>query len=328
MKKIVMLVFIVILGTLLMACGETTIEESTTPSENTEASETEAGQEDYKSEPEFIEVDHLLGTTQVPINPETVVVFDFGSLDTLTALGVEVAALPQANVPSYLSQYESDTYLNAGTLFEPDFETLANLNPDLIIISGRTQEAYQDLSELAPTIFMGIDNESYMDSFEENALLLGEIFNKADEVSDALTVIKKEIESVKTLAPEDLKGLILLTSDGGINAYGPGSRFGFIHDELNILPVVEDIEAVNHGQNISFEFVAEHNPDLLYVMDRNAVTGGEHDAQTTLDNVLINGTSAAENHRITYLSPDYWYLSSGGIESVTQMIEEIKNSLN
>ena len=31
-------------------------------------------------------------------NPEKVVVFDFGMLDTLDELGIEVAGLPQANV--------------------------------------------------------------------------------------------------------------------------------------------------------------------------------------------------------------------------------------
>ena len=34
--------------------------------------------------------------------PETVVVFDYGFLDTLDSLGVDVAAVSQANVPSYL----------------------------------------------------------------------------------------------------------------------------------------------------------------------------------------------------------------------------------
>ena len=49
-------------------------------------------------------------------NPEKVVVFDFGMLDTLDELGIEVAGVPQANVPSYLSKYEDSKYTNVGRL--------------------------------------------------------------------------------------------------------------------------------------------------------------------------------------------------------------------
>ena len=60
----------------------------------------------------------------LPKNPEKVVVFDFGILDTLDELGIEVAGLPQTNVPSYLSKYEDSKYANLGSLKEPDFEAI------------------------------------------------------------------------------------------------------------------------------------------------------------------------------------------------------------
>jgi len=307
MKKINLVLMIVMLAILMVACD----------SEESEPNESD----------ETIKVVHELGTTQVPVNPETVVVFDFGTLDTLNYFDVEVAALPQINVPSYLSQYESDQYDNVGTLFEPDFERLANLNPDLIIISGRTQESYQDLSELAPTIYLGIDNQNYLASFEENVTLLGDIFSKQEEADAALEQINQAITELAEQAPEDKNGLIILTNDGALSAYGPGSRFGLIHDEFGIPPAAVDIEEATHGQNISFEYVANMNPDYLFVMDRNAVTGGEHDASTTIDNELVNQTTAVQEGQVIYLTPDYWYLSSGGVESVTQMIEEVRNGI-
>lgn len=322
MKKSMLLVFALISAMMLVACQEDTTEDITDTGADTDnnAAEIEEG-------PTEIEVEHQLGTTTVPVNPETVVVFDFGTLDTLNNLGIDVAALPKGNVPSYLEAFTSDEYVNAGTLFEPDFEALANLNPDLIIISGRTQEAYDDLTELAPTIYVGMDNSDYLGSFEKNVTLMGEIFSKQTEAQEAVEAIKNEVDTVKDMVASDKLGLIILTSDGSVNAYGPGSRFGLIHDVLGVTPVDETIEAVNHGQNISFEYIAEKNPDLMYVLDRNAVTAGDYTAQTTLDNDLVNGTTAGSEGNITYLTPDYWYLSSGGITSVTEMISEVKQSV-
>lgn len=310
MKKILRVIFMLIFVGVIAACGATSEGDD----DNTSTSELE----------DAVEVKHQLGTTVVTKNPQTIAVFDFASLDILDYFNVEVAALPQGNVPSYLSQYEDDQYQNAGTLFEPDFELLANLNPDLIIISGRTQEAYSDLEDLAPTIYLGIDTENYLDSFKENVSILAEIFGKEELATEAINQIEADIAEVVELVPDDKTGLIILTNDGSLSAYGPGSRFGLIHDELNVTPVTTDIESATHGQNISFEFVTKANPDYLFVMDRNAVTGGDFTAATTLDNELMNQTTAVENDQVTYLTPDYWYLSSGGIESVTQMIAEIK----
>src|SRR5690625_4926138 len=86
---------------------------------------------------ETITVQHELGETEVMKNPEKIVVFDFGALDTLDYLGIEVAGVAKTNIPSYLSHYEEDEYENIGSLKEPDFEKIAEIDPDLIIISGR-----------------------------------------------------------------------------------------------------------------------------------------------------------------------------------------------
>ena len=89
---------------------------------------------------------------KVPTNPEKVVVFDNGSLDTMDALGVGDAVIgaPTENLPAYLATY-SDVE-NAGGIKEPDLEKINQLQPDLIIISGRQSDFKEDLSAIAPTL--------------------------------------------------------------------------------------------------------------------------------------------------------------------------------
>ena len=98
--------------------------------------------------------------------------------------------------------------MNAGSLFEPDFEEIFELDPDLIIISGRASEAYDDLNDIAPTLFMGIDNANYYDSFKNNLDMIAQIFDKEDEAAEKLAEIDASIEEVQALASEqEAKGL-------------------------------------------------------------------------------------------------------------------------
>ncbi|HEX7202341.1 MAG TPA: iron ABC transporter substrate-binding protein, partial [Arthrobacter sp.] len=67
-----------------------------------------------------ITVEHAQGTTDnVPVNPEKVFTFDLGVLDTLDALGVEPAGVPEAAYPDALSKYADGKYAKIGSLKEP-----------------------------------------------------------------------------------------------------------------------------------------------------------------------------------------------------------------
>ena len=281
-------------------------------------------------EGEEIVVKHQLGETKVKKNPKNVVVFDFGVLDSLDKLGVEVAGVPQANVPPYLKKYGAGDYANVGSLKEPDFEKISSLGPDLIIISARQSDQYEEFSKIAPTIFMGVDTSRYMESFTENMETLGKIFGKEAEVEKELKAINETIEKVKEKASaSDKKALIILTTGGKTSAYGPGSRFGLIHDVLGVKPVDKNIKAATHGMSVSFEYIAEKNPDYLFVIDRDQVVSGEggQPAEQVLDNDLVKGTKAYKDKNIVYLDPNYWYLSGGGLVSLGEMVKEVEAAL-
>lgn len=316
LKKLSLVLLIAMLSIIAAACGSNN-EESKDSSNNADKKEAVSKE---------ITVKHMLGETKVPVKPEKVVVFDMGTLDTLDKLGVEVAAVPQDGLPKYLSKYK-DTTENAGGLKEPDFEAINSLNPDLIIISGRQSEAYKELSEIAPTIYMGVDTEKYMDSFKENVTTIGEIFGKENQAAEELKKIDETIAAVKEKAPTDKKALIVLSNGGKVSAYGENSRFGMIHDVFGIPAVDKDLEVSTHGQSISFEYIVEKNPEYLFVVDRDAVAGDGAAAKETVENDLVKNTTAYKEGHIVYLNPEYWYLSGGGLESVSAMAKEIEESI-
>ncbi|KHF39199.1 siderophore ABC transporter substrate-binding protein [Halalkalibacter okhensis] len=332
MRKSLMLFLVTLLLTLFVAaCGSSTETEGETvePAEE-EVEEEEAEESEEAADEAEITVTHQLGETVVPKNPESVVVFDLGVLDALDTLGVDaITAVPTDSVPEYLSKYQGSEYENAGTLFEPDFEKIYDLQPDLIIISGRAQEAYDELSEIAPTLFVQIDAANYMESFENNIHLYAEIFGKEDVAEQELAAIEESLVSLQeTSSANESAGLLIMANDGAISAYGPGSRFGILHNEFGITPVDETIEVSNHGQNISFEYIAEKDPEFLFVVDRGAIVGGESSGQQTVENDLVKGTQAYQNGNIVYLDPVYWYITGGGITATSGMIDEVSAAIN
>lgn len=184
------------------------------------------------------------------------------------------------------------------------------------------------MQELASTIYLGLDTSNYMDSFKSNLETIGEIFDKTDEINAGVDKIEQSIKDVREKAEASNKNaLIILANDDKISAYGPNSRFGLIHDVFGVPAVDEDIEVSTHGINVSFEYVLEENPDMLYVIDRGAVVGGESSAKQVVENKLIKKTDAYQNDNIVYLDPNYWYLSGGGLVSVQEMINEVADSL-
>lgn len=277
---------------------------------------------------EEIVIKHKLGETKVKMNPQKVVVFDFGSLDTLDRLGIEITALPKNNIPTYLSKFKDDKYANVGSLKEPDFEKIAEVQPDLIVISARQASLYDEFSKIAPTIDLEVDPANYIESFKSNAKTLGKIFDKESVVEAELTKIDEAVKKLKEQATaSNKKALIILANDGKVSAYGPNSRFGLIHDEFGLTPSDNTIEVSTHGQSISFEYIVEKDPDYLFVIDRGAVVGGESSAKKMVENELVKNTKAYKSGKIIYLDPNYWYLSGGGLASVSEMVKEVENGL-
>ncbi|MCG3086793.1 siderophore ABC transporter substrate-binding protein [Sporosarcina cyprini] len=319
MKKFSITLLLAALMLVLAACGSKSDDKSSSKDSNGSSEPAQS---------ETVSVKHEYGDVEVPKNPEKVVVFDFGTLDTLDDLGVEVAGLPRANVPGYLSKYDDDKYANLGSLKEPDFEAIHALKPDVIFISARQADLYDQFAEIAPTVYVGLDTANYMESFKHNAELMGEIFGKEDQVKAELEDIDKRIEAVKEKTEGlDAKGLIVLATEGKVSAYGPSSRFGLIHDVFGVQPADEKIEISTHGQNITFEYILEKNPDILYVVDRDAAIGNGASAKGSIENDLVKKTNAYQNGKIVYLNGEYWYLSGGGLISMKEMISEVEAGL-
>ena len=249
-------------------------------------------------------------------NPEKIVVFDYGVADILKNLGVDIVGLPKSRtLPEVLSVYADDKYANVGDLKEPDFEAIEALNPDLIIIGGRQADQIDSFKEIAPTVYLAVDGENYMDSFSAVVTDLGNLFDKQEEAKSALSKIETKVADLnKVVSEKGLSASVVMANEGGISLFSQASRYGIIYSDLGFKQLDKNIEESTHGQQITFEYFLENNSDYVFVVDRGAVTGKGEAAQTLFDNEIMNKTDVAKNDNIVYLDSAVWYTMTGGIE--------------
>lgn len=274
-----------------------------------------------------VEIETAAGPATVPAAPETVVALDLAAIDTITALGVTVDGVPDIAPPAYLADALASAE-TVGTLFEPDFEALAVMAPDLIVAGGRSQTQVEPLSQVAPTIDMTIAADDLVAQAQARVAAYGKIFEREAEAETLLADLDAAIADAQAAAEGKGDALILLTNGGKVSAYGDDSRFGWLHTALGLPEAYPDLTAETHGEAVSFEFIADVDPDWIFVVDRGAAIGQEGEAAAvTLDNPLVAGTKAGETGQIVYLDSARLYLAGGGIQSMMGTIEEVATAV-
>ncbi len=278
-----------------------------------------------------IVLEHAQGETTIDGPAERIVVLDMGALDTLAALGSadSVVGLATGNVmPEALSQFEDEKYEPVGSLKEPDLEAIAALDPDLVIAGFRSASLTEELSKNFNTIDVTYDAaDGFYNGVEFSTNLIAKAVGKETEAEEQLAEVSDALEDAKEKAPTDKSALILMTSGGKVSAHGTDSRFGLVHTELGIEPAISDVEAEAHGDAISFEAIAEANPDILYVVDRDAAIGEDGEAaKQVLDNELVATTPAWENDDVIYLDGSRWYIMIHGVDNAVEMLNEAVES--
>ena len=273
-----------------------------------------------------VEVQSFAGRVQAPVLPEKIVVFDLAALDSLTALGVKPAGLPSRIYLPYLEQAAQGGE-PVGSLFEPDFEAVFAMAPDLIIAGGRSSEQVPELARIAPTLDMTIWDNTVEEGLARLAAY-GRIFEKQAEADGLIAQFNAKLSHVRATVSGSGRALIVMTNGPKISAYGAGGRFGWLHDALGLPEAVASVEKATHGEAVSFEFIREANPDILFVIDRMAAIGQDSEsARATLDNVLVHETTAWKTGQVIHLSAGPIYLAGGGIQSMFLTLDEILAAL-
>ena len=325
MKKLLALTAALMLALGLTACG------SAAAANETAAETTDAA-------PETVSVSSLNAsketvTVEVPYDAQRIAVLDMASLDILDALGVGDRVVGSAKTTlSYLQDYMTEDVAQLGTIKEADLEAVMACEPDVIFIGGRLAESYDALSEIAPVVYLSVDTElGVVESVRQNAANVATIFGLESKVEDLMAGFDSRIAALADAA-EGKTAIVGLVTSGGFNILGNDGRCSMVGREIGFENIGIDAAAATstHGNESSFEFVVEKDPDYMVVLDRDAAiaTEGAKLAQEVVENELVKSTRVYNDGHIIYLAnPAVWYTAEGGITALDIMLQDLETPL-
>ena len=161
-----------------------------------------------------ITIEHAFGETEIPAAPERVATWGWGSTEAALALGVVPVAMAQQSyganadgvlpwVADELDELGVETPVILTDDGEaPPYEELIEAAPDVILApySGITEEQYDLLSEIAPTV--AYPDEPWTTPWRETVSIVGTALGKADEAQDVLDDLDAELAAQAEAHPE------------------------------------------------------------------------------------------------------------------------------
>lgn len=276
----------------------------------------------------FIEVENNGTTVQVPIQPKTVAVLERGIMENMNELQIPFQGMAKEFTPKYLSHLEKDkSIVDLGAVFKPNFDVVANLSPDLVFMDNAFPADYDEMVKIAPTLMLGIPNkgDNYLKYIQDNILLLGKIYqveSKAEALSKDLDTRLSDLKAL--IAKSEAKAMVIIHSERNFRLFDENTRYGFIFKDFGVKSATNITTEIanNHGQMINSEFILEHNPDILFIIDRDAIVQNT-DKPTQITNALLEKVTAYKQNKVIYLDPDAWFLSGSGATSFKIFLEDI-----
>lgn len=187
---------------LLLAISVTSLMSGGTSNAQEDATPTITAEDTYQ--PRTIE--HALGSTQLEALPSRIVALEWTYAEDLLALGIQPGGV--ADIDGYrkwvnVEPQLADDVTDVGTRQEPSLETIAELEPDLIIgVQFRHEPIYDDLSAIAPTLifnpYPGEDGPNQFEEMRRTFLAIAKAVGREQQGQDVLAGLDRIFEAAQS----------------------------------------------------------------------------------------------------------------------------------
>lgn len=271
-------------------------------------------------------IEHAMGETEVPGNAERVVVLDTGELDSALALGVKpvgsVTGREGSDFPDYLGDKVKGIE-DVGSYEQPNLESIAALNPDLILSSKiRHEDVYDQLSEIAPTVFTETVGAPWKKNFDLHADALG----KSEEADRMMDEYDHRLEDFRSsmgdrLSETEVSVLRFLPDE--VRIMMKDSFIGVILEDAGLpRPAAQDKDVFM--ENASKERIPDMDGDAVFATTFGS--GGEKVLNEYRTDPLWQKLDAVQQENVYTVSDDTWTRGIG-ILGANEVIDDLEKHL-
>ena len=233
-----------------------------------------------------ITIAHKYGETTVEEFPERIAVVGLLEQDALIGLGVVPVATTEwfgehagAVWPWAADELEAlgaEPPVVLGGSAEINFESVAAQSPDLILAlySGLTEQDYELLSDIAPTVAQPSEYIDYGIPWDELTLTVGQIVGKSDEAAALVADVEAQFAAASEAHPEFVGATsVMATPYEGVWVYGPEDVRGRFLTDLGFeLPAdLAEITGAEFGGDLSDEHLDLLDVDVVVWLDADGL---------------------------------------------------------
>ncbi len=258
-----------------------------------------------------VTIEHQYGSTTITEAPQRVVSIGYTEQDMLLALGITPVAVrywygDEDGILPWAEDYvvgDAPVALNMpyGSL---NYEAILALQPDLIsaVTAGITQEEYELLSQIAPTITQTSDYINFGMPWQEVTRMIGTAVGKSAEAEAIVAEIEGLFAEARANNPQ-FEGKSVAVSYYYNNTYGfytsQDSR-GRFFTELGFVVPEELVETAGElfYADLSAERIDLLDQDLIAVINLQFIEGGR---ETLEAEPLFSELTAVQEGRVLYL---------------------------
>ena len=193
-----------------------------------------------KESSETRKVETVKGEVEIPANPKKIVDIS-GSSEELVLLGHNVVGTSNvdsydtSNVPAYMKDKLGDAKVVGHSMMETaDVEAILACEPDLIIMSTRQEQIYDELKEIAPTVMLEDQSNDWEAKLKDVAKLFGQEDEAQAWLDDYYAKAEKLGKEIKEANGEDTTYLTVLASSGSFMVFTEGGIGTVLKDDMKL----------------------------------------------------------------------------------------------
>lgn len=289
---------------------------------------------------ETVTIEHTTGNTTIEGTPERVVALEWNLVEDLLALGIQPVGV--ADIDGYEKWVKakpalSDNVTDVGTRQEPSLESIADLNPDLILgVQFRHEPIYDQLSKIVPTLlfdpYPAQDETDQYDRVRDNFQTVAKAVDRTQRAQATIEDLNRTFDQARQrLAQANATGQPVTLAQAFTQEGSPTLRL--FTDNALAIQVLERLGLDNAWeggfQTYGFSTVGleslerVENATFLYVAqpDDDPING------TYSDDPVWENLTFVQQERVYPLGSDVWLfggpLSAGYLaESTAETLEE------